>query len=385
MLCGGGWLVRLLLVWVSMLARVEKLQRTVWHDRPAEGAERAMLLAADEDTIAPLGMSTAAMKCAIVEQAHHGQLLAIYDDTCAFSAAVRQRGFPFLRIDPVANDLFPVTVPTLREFGAHETVRHLLASITQPILLEAIPSETELFKLLVSEAPHVHTLSRWERAALKTTGGFETWLSENFDHKRRKELKRLRNRFAEQGALVSQSLSPGEDFEPYLQDFLALEQRGWKGERGTSVSGNTGLVDALRIGLRASHEKVALRFWRITFNGAPVAALFAVVDKGHAMLGKIAYDETWSKYSPGVLIILDATADLFADPSVEMADSNAIPGHPMIERIWRDRLSFADIMIAPTGMSAARFAWSKNIEELRRGLRQKMKSVYYRVKGEQPS
>jgi hypothetical protein len=368
-----------------MLARVEKLQRTVWHDHPAQGAERAMLLAADEDAIVPLGMSTAAMKCAIVEQAPKGELLAIYDDTCAFTAAVRKRGFPFIRIEALRNDLFPITVPTLREFGARETVRHLLGSISQPLLLEAIPSDSELFKVLVSETPHVHVLSRWERAALKTNGSFDIWLSENFDHKRRKELKRLRNRFAEQGALVSQSLAPGEDIGPYLQDFLALEQRGWKGAQGTAVSDDTGLVDALRKGLHASHEKGALRFWRMTFNGAPVAALFAVVDKGQAMLGKIAYDEMWSKYSPGVLIILDATADLFADPSVEMADSNAIPGHPMIERIWRDRLAFADVMIAPTGMSAVRFAWSKNIEELRRGLRQKMKSVYYRVKGEQPS
>jgi hypothetical protein len=368
-----------------MLARVEKLQRTVWHDRTPQGADRAMLLAADEDTIAPLGMSTAVMKCAIVEQARSGELLAVYDDTCAFTAAVRKRGFPFIRIEALSNDLFPITVPTLREFGARETVRHLLGSISQPLLLEAIPSDSELFKVLVSEASHVHVLSRWERAALKTTGSFDIWLSENFDHKRRKELKRLRNRLSEQGTLVSKRLSPREDFEPFLQDFLALEQRGWKGARGTSVSDNTELVDVLRKGLRTSHEKGALRFWCITFNGAPVAAMFAVVDKGQAMLGKIAYDETWSKYSPGVLIILDATADLFGDPAVEIADSNAIPGHPMIERIWRDRLAFADIMIASTGMSAARFAWSKNIEELRRGLRQKMKSVYYRVKGEQPS
>jgi hypothetical protein len=368
-----------------MLAQVEKLQRTVWHNHPAQGAERAMLFAADEDAISPLGMATAAMKCAIVEQAHQGELLAIYDDTCAFTAAVRKRGFPFLRIEALGNDLFPITVPTLREFGARQTARHLLGSISQPLLLEAIPTETELFKVLVSEASHVHVISRWERAALKTTGNFDDWLAENFDHKRRKELKRLRNRFAEQGALVSQRLSPGEDLEPYLQDFLTLEQRGWKGERGTALSGNTGLVDALRKGLLASHEKGALKFWRITFDGAPVAALFAVVDKGQAMLGKIAYDETWSKYSPGVMIILDATADLFADSTVNMADSNAIPGHPMIERIWRDRLAFADIMIAPKGMSATRFAWSKNVEELRRDLRQKLKSVYYRVKGEQPS
>jgi hypothetical protein len=368
-----------------MLARIEKLQRMVWHDRALLGADRVMFLAADEDSIAPVGMSNAAMKCAIMEQTDHGQLLAVYDETCAFATAVRRRGFPYFRIEPLSNNLFPITVPSLRKFGAYETVRNLLVSIPNPILFEALPVESDVYRVLMSEAENHHVLSRWERAALKTVGTYDQWLMDNFDQKRRKELKRLRNRFAEQGALVSQSLAAGEDLEPYLQDFLALEQAGWKGERHSSLADDAGLITALRKGLQAAHEKAALRFWRITFDGAPVAALFAIVDKGQAMLGKIAYDEAWSKFSPGVLIILDATQTLFADPAVDIADSNAIPGHPMIERLWRDRLTFTDVLIAPTGYPAWRFAWSKHAEQLRRDLRQRLKTYYYRVKGEQPS
>jgi hypothetical protein len=368
-----------------MLARIEKLQRLVWHERTLQGADRVMFLATDEDSIAPVGMSNAAMKCAIMEQSDKGKLLAVYDDTCAFATAVRRRGFPYFRIEPLSNKLFPITVPSLRKSGADETVRNLLVSIPSPILFEALPVESDVFRLFMSEAENMHVLSRWERAALKTVGTYEQWLMDNFDQKRRKELKRLRNRFAEQGTLVSQSLTVGDDLEPYLQDFLTLEQAGWKGERGSSLADEAGLITALRKGLHAAHEKGQLRFWRITFNGAPVAALFAIVDKGQAMLGKIAYDEAWSKYSPGVLIILDATETLFGDPTVDIADSNAIPGHPMIERIWRDRLSFIDVMIAPTGYPGWRFAWSRHAEQLRRDLRQRLKTYYYRVKGEQPS
>ena len=37
-------------------------------------------------------------------------------------------------------------------------------------------------------------------------------------------------------------------------------------------------------------------------------------------------------------------------------DSCAIPGHPMIENVWRDRIKVADVMIAPKSISVKRFA-----------------------------
>jgi hypothetical protein len=47
------------------------------------------------------------------------------------------------------------------------------------------------------------------------------------------------------------------------------------------------------------------------------------------------------------LLVLDATQAFFADPGVELVDSCAIPDHPMINRIWRDRIRIADVLVAP--------------------------------------
>ena len=65
---------------------------------------------------------------------------------------------------------------------------------------------------------------------------------------------------------------------------------------------------------------------------------------------------TYAKYSPGVLLVLYATERLFAESGITFVDSCAIPGHPMIENIWRDRIKVADVMIAPNSIGVKRFA-----------------------------
>jgi hypothetical protein len=140
------------------------------------------------------------------------------------------------------------------------------------------------------------------------------------------------------------------------------------------------MAAALRNGLQALHRVEKLRFWRILFNGVAIASLFAIVENGQATLGKIAYDEAYSKYSPGVLIILDATADFFADPAIFLADSNAIPDHPMINRIWRDRIGIANVMVAGHRTGALRFAATLTAEKLRLALRKQVKTLYHKIR-----
>jgi CelD/BcsL family acetyltransferase involved in cellulose biosynthesis len=78
-----------------------------------------------------------------------------------------------------------------------------------------------------------------------------------------------------------------------------------------------------------------LRFWKLSLNGKPIAIMHAIVDGNQAWLHKIAYDEAYAKFSPGVLLVLHATEKLFAEIGLVLVDSCAIPGHPMIENIWR--------------------------------------------------
>jgi CelD/BcsL family acetyltransferase involved in cellulose biosynthesis len=68
------------------------------------------------------------------------------------------------------------------------------------------------------------------------------------------------------------------------------------------------MADALREMADGLALDGALRMWRLALDGRAIAVMFAVVEQDTAWLGKIAFDETFAAYSPGVLLVLDAIA-----------------------------------------------------------------------------
>jgi CelD/BcsL family acetyltransferase involved in cellulose biosynthesis len=51
---------------------------------------------------------------------------------------------------------------------------------------------------------------------------------------------------------------------------------------------------------------------------------------------KIAYAEELAAHSPGVLLELENIRRIHGEPHVQWMDSCAAPGHPMIERLWKE-------------------------------------------------
>jgi hypothetical protein len=60
----------------------------------------------------------------------------------------------------------------------------------------------------------------------------------------------------------------------------------------------------------------------------------------------------------------DLTATLLADESIRFADSCAVPDHPLMDHLWRDRLAMADMMISVG--PGANFAFACRLESMRR-------------------
>ena len=262
------------------------------------------------------------------------------------SGMLRKKHWPVTHYDTWLTPLTPTGLPAAGLPPGADDALALLESTESPILFRNLKLEHPVTQALLTAAAHQKTIKTWVRAGLNLAGSYDDWLMTNFDQKRRKELKRLRTRLGEQGKLESIALDPKGDLEPFLQAFLVLEAKSWKGKRGTAVANDTQLQKALAAGLHAMHGAGRVKFWQINFDGQAIASLFALVDDGEVTLGKIAHDDAFGKSSPGVLIILDATASLMGQPGLTLADSNAMPGHPMIDRIWRDRIACVDVLLA---------------------------------------
>jgi CelD/BcsL family acetyltransferase involved in cellulose biosynthesis len=256
-----------------------------------------------------------------------------------------------------------------------------LAAQDHPVLLMQVPMDGQFYQMMKSQTGHFSIIDQWQRAGLRPVGTFENWFEQNFERKRRKEYRRLRNRLAEEGELVSEALSRSDDVTAWVEDLLALEAAGWKGKRGTALKAKAGLAEALHEAAAKLHLLGQFRIWRLRLNGKTIAALYAMIDSDEAWLGKIAFDESLGRFSPGVMLMLDVTERLFAEKTLRLIDSCAIPQHPMIDNIWRDRISMATVMVAPPGMSTLRFKSTVFAFKNRGYLRDMVRDLYYKLTG----
>jgi hypothetical protein len=175
----------------------------------------------------------------------------------------------------------------------------------------------------------------------------------------RKEWRRQRRRLEEKGALSL--VTTGADAAA-LDDFLALEASGWKGRAGTAARTRPELRTFMQRATTDLGDRA--RVHRLLVGDRPAAAAITLQSREYGWFWKIAYDESLSQFSPGVLLTRELTQRLLEDSSLGRVDSCATANHPMIDRLWQERLTLADRLIL-TRPNAA-FPLVRGLEQARR-------------------
>jgi CelD/BcsL family acetyltransferase involved in cellulose biosynthesis len=308
--------------------------------------------------------------------------LATVRDSSGLQLALplERRGFPLRFHASIAT---PVSFYGLPHVGRHlavAAVTAMLRSLNHPVLFHSVPVGGPLWEAISKTGGHFRVVESWHRAVLKPGDNYSRWFEQNFERKRRKEYRRLQSRLSEQGRYEAASFGSDDDVSEWVDAFLKLEGAGWKGRRGTAMNADPAAVAALKAGIGDLAQAGKLRFWKLALDDRPLAMLFAIVEGNEAWLGKIAYDESFARFSPGVLLVLHATEQLFAE-GLAQVDSCAIPDHPMIDHLWRDRLEVADVMIAASAVGGMRFRLTVAAERSRRGLRAAARNLFYKLTG----
>jgi CelD/BcsL family acetyltransferase involved in cellulose biosynthesis len=210
------------------------------------------------------------------------------------------------------------------------------------------------------------SFGRHQRALLAPADERSHYLDHAIGAKKRKELRRQRKRLADTGVLTSGISNEPAAIAAALSDFLALEASGWKGRAGTAARADDRIrafMERAVIGLaRDGKARVA----RLNAAGRPIAALVTLQSGATAWCWKIAYDEAFARFSPGVQILTDMTQALLDDTGIARADSCATAGHPMIDHIWRERLALADQLLRNGPRHGFAFALACALENARR-------------------
>jgi CelD/BcsL family acetyltransferase involved in cellulose biosynthesis len=242
------------------------------------------------------------------------------------------------------------------------------ASLPKLLLLPLLPDSGPVAQALRAAAENrdgAHrAFGQHRRAALDLATGRPRDLDRIIGAKRRREARRLRRRVDEAGRVELAVARAAHDVRPALQRFLALESQGWKGAAGTALVQNDQHRRFAEAALDALADRSAATIAELSLDARVVASVIALRSGDRVWSWKIAYDEGMARFSPGLQAMTEATAALLADETIRFADSCAVPDHPLINRLWHDRLAIADMMIAlrPSGT----FALACRLETMRR-------------------
>jgi CelD/BcsL family acetyltransferase involved in cellulose biosynthesis len=208
--------------------------------------------------------------------------------------------------------------------------------------------------------------ARHARALLAPASDRGEYLERALGGKKRKELRRQRKRLAEQGTLSSTTARDPCTAARALEEFLALEAGGWKGRAGTAARDDIAIATFMANGIIALAAEGKAEIAALRLDTQPIAALVTLRSGDGAWCWKIAYDESKSRFSPGVQLLVEVTQSLLADAGVTRTDSCATAGHPMIDHIWRERLVLADRLLCVNADGRLGFAVARRLEALRR-------------------
>lgn len=206
------------------------------------------------------------------------------------------------------------------------------------------------------------TVHRIERALLATDLDPDAYYAATVRKKKRKELGRLRSRLLEQGMVVTRRLAADEPVEPWIDTFLALERAGWKGDAGSALACTPQTAAFFREVIAGAHRAGQLDMIRIDLDGAAIAMLVNLIAAPGVFSFKTAFDESLSRFSPGVLVQLD-NLGLLARGDIGWMDSCAVENHPMINSLWGERRGIVRVSVPLAGRwRRAQFAAARALE-----------------------
>jgi CelD/BcsL family acetyltransferase involved in cellulose biosynthesis len=196
-------------------------------------------------------------------------------------------------------------------------------------------------------------LDSHERALFRPRGDGEHYLRSALTVKRRRAFERKERRLSEIGPLEYAALEHGGDIERWTEEFLRLEAAGWKGQTGTALACDAKDSQYFRAIVRAAFERDRLSFCARRLGGRPIAFRCRFLAGEGAFAFKMAYDEQYGDFSPGVLLEMQHLRRLHCVPGLRWMDSCTAADNRMMNQLWPCRRAVQTVLAA-TGPGPAR-------------------------------
>lgn len=190
--------------------------------------------------------------------------------------------------------------------------------------------------------------NRVDRPHLQSTLLPDDYLTQALSKRHLQEFRRLKRRLSEIGRLEYRIARQPDEVREAVEAFLALEASGWKGRQGSAMAVDRYRAAFAREAAQRLAEDDLCRVYALHLDGEPIASLVVFVESGVAYTWKTAFDETYARFSPGTLLMIEVTQTHLLDPNVEMTDSCAVPDHPVVSRLWTETRAIGTLVVGLT-------------------------------------
>lgn len=175
---------------------------------------------------------------------------------------------------------------------------------------------------------------------------------EYLNARRRKELRRLARRLEDEVGAAAKAVDRANDGAA-VGSFLALEASGWKGRAGTAMASDAAHARFFHDVCTAFAAAGRLDLLALEAADHTLAMQCNLLADGCLFGFKVAHDETYARYSPGVQLELAAVKRFHARDDAHRMDSCTDPDNELMNRLWPDRLRLTTLAV-PLGTSILR-------------------------------
>ncbi len=283
-------------------------------------------------------------------------------------------GFPRVSVRRAFSHPFaPLSLPLIDSADAEETLTRFAALFAdlgwrQSLVLEDFPIDDPIAQLMLDalrmQGFGVESLrAKWRAGLAPQVAGGKPLISSH----RRRRIARLERKLEENGKVEFERAERLWDILLRFEEFLVLETRGWKGRKGSSIHviRRTAAFARQAVGDLAAQGRAVI--YTLRLDGTAIASLIMLRSANRYYPWKIAFDERWSAFSPGIQLMLRATRQLLATPGFEFADSLARETS-WIDPLWPSKFRLATVVVAPPAYPAKRVIAALNRTESARRL-----------------
>lgn len=290
---------------------------------------------------------------AVAVRGSRGELLGLFP--------FRRRRRPFEVADAACNLYQFSSMPLIRRDRAHAVIaawldavrsfaglprfwrfRHLHLKSQMLTVLDAALGSRSLQRIAVTG---------YRRPQLtRMQGGLESHIATALPRERRKDIERRLRRLRELGNLRFERAREPTLVAQRLEQFLDLENSGWKGRRGTAFLAKREDA-AFAQAAFTPHEEGGRHITTdsLLLDERPLAITINLQTNNTAFTPKGAYDERYRRYSPGLLLDYLALKTFYEEQAIVEVDSATTEETHVLSDLWNDWKSMGMLLLGPAG------------------------------------